>query len=185
MKKKVIVSIIIMLLILIIMSISSFAFEWAPYPEHETDQGYIYQCILYKSSDPDYPIQLVKTKGPMYYKSGSLYSSASGDMYKYKFLNDTEEWGSRHNIPTFGLLNSEILYSNHDIYLGSSLQDVFFSDTHPIPMPPIQETLTQHSPLTLMKSHLVGLIPSLIGLLIVSVGFYKGLSVLYKALRQA
>ncbi len=94
----------------------------------------------------------------------------------------TDEGGT--NYKRFNADGFTILYANHDI-LNSSNGTVFFSKTLPVSRKDTKEVLKENPPLTLMKSRLVGLIPLSIGLLIVSVGFYKGLSVLFKALRQA
>lgn len=182
---KRIFSILIIVSIIVIMALPSMA--WDAYPDTPSneryDDSYIYQAITIYSDK----IWLSVSDTPFYWDYDAQYRKcldASGDIYLYQYVDGNWAY-SRAYKDTHGQRFNNILESTHDIYTNSTLTDVFFSATLPMPMPPIQETLTQHPPLTLMKSRLVGLIPLLIGLLIVSVGFYKGLSVLFKALRRA
>lgn len=188
---KTIVSIFIILLLFIIMSVSSLAWDgysntpsWEGYPNTPYnelyDDSYIYQVISINTGKPC--LSVSDTPFYMYTLPYGKRIDTSSGIHSYFYDNGNWEYWDHH---TQGQQFTQIFESTHDIYTNSSLTEVFFSATLPMPMPPIQETLTQHPPLTLMKSRLVGLIPLLIGLLIVSVGFYKGLSALSKALRQA
>ena len=187
-KNKIIVSIIIILMMLIIMNVSSLAFEWAPYPECETREDYIYKCIIYRPDKEGFTqkstIHLLATEGPMYYKDGVI-RTANKSIDYYAWYEYTG-WGNWMNTMSLQVgqwhEDSKILYSNHDIYTDSTLTDVFFSATRQTPM---QETLTKHPPLTLMSPLIRGISPFLIGLLIALVGFSKALQFLFKTLRKA
>ncbi len=179
-KNKIIVSIIIMLIMLIIMSVSSLA--WFGYPNtpisYKYDDTFIYQVIYFGNG----LTRLGVSDTPFYriFNSwGNEGINSSSVIYLFDYVSGNWEYLGYY---TNGIWPKSIYQSTHDIYTDSSLTDVFFSVPRQTPM---QKTLTQHPPLTLMKSRLAGLIPLLIGLLIVSVGFYKGLSVLFKTLQQA
>mgnify|MGYP001076153743 CR=1 FL=1 len=187
--QKTIVAIILIMLMSITLSVSSLAFEWATYPERETRETYTYKCIIYRPDKEGFTqkstIHLLATQGPMYYKNGTIYSSSGKSVDYYPWYEDTG-WGNWMNTMSLQVgkwhEDSRILYSNHDIYSDSTLTDVFFSATR---LTPIQKTLTQHPPLTLMSHQIVGIIPYLIGLLIALVAFWKAWQFLFKTLRKA
>lgn len=189
-KNKIIVSIIIMLMMLIIMSVSSLA--WVGYPEtgyEDTHQMFIAEE---KTTGDIFAIRK-KEEGFNTNKSWftiltfssdkqvrSYYdTSYTGQIFKkHKWLPNLQEWGEEQEVNEIYI--KSILQSNIDIYSNYDKTSVFFS-------PPITLTrvLDQHPPLSLMSPQIVGLLPYLIGLLIVSVGFWKAWQFLSKTLQKA
>lgn len=159
------------------------AMAWDEYPNtpirEEYDSSYIYQVISTKGTKT----WLIVSQTP-YYKYENQYGMrirSSSIIHLLEFVDDN--WVYRASIGVGqGHGFDEILQSSHDIYTDSSLTSVFFSATRKTPM---QETLTQHPPLTLMNPLIRGISPYLIGLLIVLAGFLKGLQLLFKTLRKA
>lgn len=181
---KRILTILMIVLIIGIMALPTMA--WDGYPNtpisDRYDDSYIYQVIYLKGTK----IWLVVSQTP-FYRNDNQYGMrirTSSNIYMIQYVSGNwEHWGSDDGIgSTQGVAFDEILQSTHDIYMDSSLTNVFFSATRKTPM---QETLTQHPPLILMSPQIVGLIPYLIGLLIVSAAFLKGLQLLFRTLRKA
>jgi hypothetical protein len=180
---KRIFSIVILVVIIGIMALPTMA--WDGYPDtpiisNKYDESYIYQVIIKRTSTYNYEINLLLSKTPIYIDESDddYLKNASGDLYFLRYQNGNWVYGGGVS----GLRYFEILQSSHDIYTDSSLTSVFFSAS---PKTPMQEVLTQHPPLTLMTPQRVGMITYLIGLLIASVAFLKGLQLLFKTLRKA
>ncbi|NMD38392.1 MAG: hypothetical protein GYA87_06925 [Christensenellaceae bacterium] len=182
---KRIISILMLLVIIVIMALPAMA--WDGYPDtpiysDKYDSSYIYQAIIYDSGS-SYKTMLVVSQTP-FYLIANPYSTrirSSSKLYVLKYDNGNWlYWMSPGS--TQGIAFEDILQSTHDIYTDSSLTSVFFSATRKTPM---QETLTQHPPLTLMTPLIRGISPYLIGLLIVLAGFLKGLQLLFKTLHKA
>lgn len=189
-KNKIIVSIIIMLLMPIIMSLSSMA--WEGYPDTGFEETY-QMCIAEEKTTGD--IYAVRINTPGKDENRDWFAIIFGDeitAYYYttktpnglriqRWLPDIQEWGES-NYTKFFEFNS-ILQSNANIYTDYDKTDVFFSP----PPPPItlSRVLSQQPPLTLMTPLIRGISPYLIGLVIASVGFWKGWQFLSKTLRKA
>jgi hypothetical protein len=173
---KRIFSIVILVVIIVMMAIPSMA--WDGYPDtpiisDKYDESYIYQVIVCDSGWTSCPIRMYLSRTPFYVQYSSIKSSSTIHHLKY----EDGVW------KYYGIGSSaftEILQSSHDIYTDSSLTSVFFSA--PITL---TRVLDQHPPLTLMTPQIVGMIPYLIGLLIASVAFLKGLQFLFRTLRKA
>ena len=160
---------------------------WEGYPptpiSDKYDSSYIYQAIVtsYHVQEGE-KIRMVLSQTPFYYyyKNGTRIRSSS-TIYYIEYENGN--WGHVGNVGStqgFGFI--DILQSTHDIYTDSSLTDVFFSATRKTPM---QETLTQYPPLSLMKPLISGISPFLIGMIIFGITIWKALSFIIKTLRGA
>ncbi|HTO14157.1 MAG TPA: hypothetical protein VLZ83_00165, partial [Edaphocola sp.] len=129
------------------MSVSSLA--WDGYPNtppnsERYDDSYIYQ-VIYTSVSKSW----LKLSQVPFYKSkdqwGNLRIGSGTAQHTLEYVDGNWEYWGDTGSQAGGF--DDILQSTHDIYMDSSLTDVFFSVIRQTPM---QETLTQHPPLTLM-----------------------------------
>lgn len=112
-----------------------------------------------------------------YYNDGRVVESLSWRS-TYDYYNSKDD-----KLPGPDIGRDElIIKSNVDIYTDSTLSNVFFSHTRPTPMPILQKVAGETA-MEMMSRPIVGLIPYLIGLMMLSVGFWLVWRFLCKILR--
>lgn len=149
--------------------------------KHYDGSYFLYvNCDVYQNGNDDYGVWLyITSSNRCYRKIFNSIEEVENCLNTYSGnLDDFEDFGSS------GLSNATLIYSSYDVKYKDS-DSVFFQRTPLETGHPTVGGLQAPEIATALTSQMVGLVPLVLGLLVLAIGLWKGLKYLRQTLSRA